>query len=236
MPRKKINKFRKTVLITGSSKGLGNSLALAFASKGYNIILHGRNKKRLNMTRKKVLENKVKCQIVKGDLSKKETITKLIAKARETGINILINNAGIYVQGAFEKINPYKFRRIIEVNLIAPVLLTKGIFKLLKKKREGLIININSIAGKNYNGNEAAYCTSKYGLRGFMGSFQFEALKYNISVINLYLGAMATGITKGRKDTRKFIKTEEVAKFISSLPQNYTSMRISEIEILRKLY
>lgn len=228
--------LRKTILITGSSRGLGKSLALAFASKGYNIILHGRDKERLSAVKEDVLRSKVNCPIVVGDIVEKQTIANLTACAKKNGIDILINNAGVYIQKPVEEMTPSEFKKIIEVNLIAPVLLTKNIFELFKRRKSGLIININSIAGKNFSHYESAYCASKHGLRGFMGTFKFEALKYNVSVIDIYLGAMNTDMTIGRKDNNKFIKTEEVAEFLCSLSQNYSSMRISEIEIFRKIY
>jgi len=75
--------LRKTILITGSSRGLGKSLALAFASKGYNIILHGRNEERLNAIKEDVLRNKVNCPIVVGDIVDEKTITNLTACAKK---------------------------------------------------------------------------------------------------------------------------------------------------------
>ena len=228
--------LRKTILITGSSRGLGKSLALAFASKGYNIILHGRNEERLSAVKEYVLRSKVNCPIVVGDIVEEQTITNLTACAKKNGIDILINNVGVYIQKPVEEMTPSEFKKIIDVNLIAPVLLTKNIFELFKRRKSGLIININSIAGKNFSHYESAYCASKHGLRGFMGTFKFEALKYNVAVIDIYLGAMNTDMAIGRKDNNKFIKTEEVAEFLCLLSQNYTSMRISEIEIFRKIY
>ena len=228
--------LRKTILITGSSRGLGKSLALAFASKGYNIILHGRNEEKLSAVKEDVLRSKVNCPIVVGDIVDEKTITNLTACAKKNGIDILINNAGVYIRKPVEEMTPSEFKKIIEVNLIAPVLLTKNIFELFKRRKSGLIININSIAGKDFSHYESAYCASKHGLRGFMGTFKFEALKYNVAVIDIYLEAMNTDMTTGRKDTNKFIKTEEVAEFLCLLFQNYPSMRISEIEIFRKIY
>ena len=123
--------------------------------------------------------------------------------------------------------------RILKLSLI---LLTQRFFKFFKKKSAGFIININSLAGKNYTKHESVYCASKYGLKGFMGAFQLEALEHNVPIISIFLGAMNTDLTADRKDPSKFIRTEEVAEFICSLVYNYISMRFSEIDILRRLY
>lgn len=224
------------MLITGSSRGLGRSLSLAFASKGYNIILHGRDKDRLNSLMKQVRMNNVDCRVVIGDISEEKTIDALTRCSEETNVDILINNAGVYLNKPVDAMSSYEFKKIIDVNLVAPVLLTKNIFELFKRKCSGLIININSIAGKKSSELESAYCASKHGLRGFMGAFQFEALKYNVPIINIYSGAMNTDMTSERGVAQKFIKTEEVAEFIYTVSQNYSSMRVNEIEILRKIY
>lgn len=69
-----------------------------------------------------------------------------------------------------------------------------------------------------------------------MGAFKFETLKYNVAVIDIYFGAMNTDLTAERRDHNKFIKTEEVAEFLCQVSQDYVSMRINEMDILRRLY
>ncbi|MBI4823746.1 MAG: SDR family NAD(P)-dependent oxidoreductase [Nitrospirae bacterium] len=227
---------RKTALITGASRGLGKSLALVFSSNGYNIILHGRDEGRLNSVRQEVLKSKVDCYVVIGDITEEQTIINLTNCAEKADIDILINNAGVYFQKPVDETSPYELKNLLNVNLLSPILLTKGIFEIFKKKSSGLIININSVAGKSFGQLESAYCASKHGLRGFMGSFQFEALKYNVPIINIYSGAMSTDMTAERGDTEKFIRTEEAARFIFEMSRDYSSMRISEIDIFRKIY
>jgi short-subunit dehydrogenase len=227
---------KKTVLITGSSKGLGRSLSLAFASRGYNIILHGRNSERLNTVQQEIVSHNVDCHIVLGEISEEHTIGELTARANEADIDILVNNAGMYMRKPLDEMTSSEFRKIIDINLIAPVLLTKNIFKLFKKKLSGQIININSVAGKNASALESAYCASKHGLKGFMEAFKFEALEYNVTVLDIFLGAMQTDMTVERRDSEKFIQIEEAGDFICQMSQNYASMRLNEVEILRKIY
>lgn len=226
----------KTVLITGSSKGLGRSLAEVFARNQFNVILHGRDALALKSAEEAVLRQGVRCEVVKGDITSARTIGRLRVIAARRNLDVLINNAGIYVNEAFRSQDPDVFRRVIEVNLIAPALLTRQVYSIFQKKRSGLIININSIAGKNGADGEAAYCASKHGLGGFTKSLQFEANRDNIRVIDIYLGAMNTAMAKGRKDPEKCIRTEEAAELIFSLCEDYPSMRIGEIDLLRRIY
>jgi len=228
--------MRRSILVTGASKGLGRAIALAYASHGYDLVIHGRDQKRLEKVRAEVNAHNVKCKVVVGDITEDTTIKGLTDAANEMDLNILINNAGIYLKKPVGEMSITEFRRVLDVNLIAPVVLTKQIFNVFKRNSSGLVININSIAGKNPGMLETAYCASKHGLKGFMGAFQFESLQHNIPIINIYLGAMNTDMTAGRGDFQKYIKTEEVANIIYNMHQNYSSLRVTEIEILRKIY
>lgn len=225
-----------SVLITGSSRGLGRSLALNYAFNGYDVILHGRDVARLEQVERDVLRYGISCQVVVGDLNEESIITELVNCAKEFNIGILINNAGVYLQKPVDKMESSEFRKMIDVNLVTPILLTRGVFEHFKKQNYGQIININSVAGKNASAYESAYSATKHALRGFMNSFQYEVTKYHVSILNVYLGAMATDMTLGRRDSEKFMKPKEVADVIVGLSKNYSSLRISEVELLRKIY
>jgi len=204
-----------TVLITGSSKGLGRSLALVFARNNYNVVIHGRNRKRLEEVEQAVKEWNVECDVVAGHLAENRTIEKLAEIAQEKRIEVLINNAGFYSK------NP-----IAEVRI-------KRMSWMFKSEWGGVIININSIAGKEPNFIEPVYCASKHGLRGFTSSLQWHS---NVRVIDVYPGAMKTDMTKGREDFNDLIEPDEVASVIFALSESYRSLKIKEITIARKNY
>lgn len=226
----------KTVLITGSSHGLGKKLAIVFAKNGYNIILHGREKKALQEVKKRVRKYCVKCDVVIGDITSKETITQLSEVSERRNIDILINNAGIYEHKQFTDSCIDDFRKIINVNLIAPVDLTHKVFPIFQRKHSGLIININSIAGKDGKDGEATYSASKHGLSGFSKSLQFNATQYNIRIMDIYLGAMDTQMTKERKVIGELIQTSDAAELIFDVSKEYASMRITEVHLYRRIY
>jgi hypothetical protein len=69
-----------------------------------------------------------------------------------------------------------------------------------------------------------------------MGALKYEAMKYNVGVIDVYFGAMNTDMTEGRKDRSKFIKTDEVADLLFQMCRDYSSMRINEMDIFRRVY
>lgn len=229
----------KTVLITGSSRGLGARLALAYAREGYNIILHGRNEKRLLKVQEDIIfspDYEGHCYVVIGDITLEKTIVSLEQIAEQCNIDVLINNAGTYMNSTFKNMTSTEIKNVMDTNLAAPIKLTKIIYPIFVEKKSGLIINISSVAGKNPNEMEAIYCASKYGLRGFMDSFQIEANKNGVKIINVYLGAMQTAMTRDRIDYRRFIKPEEVADLILKISKDYKSLRITEIDLRRRMY
>ena len=226
---------RMTVLITGASRGLGKSLALVFAQNGYDVIIHGRNRKLLEEVEQAVKAWNVECDIVLGPLSENRTLEKLADIALERRIEVFINNAGVYFKKDIMSTRDVEIREIIETNLIAPILLTKRILGVLNQKGGGTIININSVAGKQPNPLESVYCASKHGLRGFTSSMQRGGSR-NVQIIDVYPGAMKTDMSLGREDFNDLINPAEVADAIFALSQNYKSLRIMEVSIARKNY
>lgn len=221
------------VLITGSSAGLGRSLAYAFTTKHNSIILHGRNEKRLTEILSDLQSNGKIVDLVIGDLSDARTINELYSTALMRDIDILINNAGQYFWGRPEETPTYILEDIIQTNLLAPIKLTLAIYSIFKAKGHGLIININSLAGKTFNDKESAYCASKWGLRGFMGSFKHAARKDGIGILDVYIGAMKTGMVCPRENENLMLDPDDVAKAIVDLCDSYPNLRLNEVEIGR---
>lgn len=224
----------KTVMITGSSKGLGRNLAYIFAQNKYNVILHGRDQPAMAEVADEVLKRGVVCDAVLGDLSSQKTIDNLYEVASKRNLDILINNAGMYAHKPFGEMSAKELKRIIEVNLIAPALLTMRIYPMMKRRKSGTIINISSMAATVANELEAAYCASKHGLRGFTRSLRYEATRHGVRVMSIYLGAMRTAMTAYREDHAQLIDPFEAAREIFSSCKDYESMIIEEIGLRRK--
>lgn len=223
----------QSVLITGSSKGLGKSLALEFFKQGYFVILHGRDEKALNEVKSIIGDN---CSIVIGDITKDETIERLASEAKKRNIDILINNAGYYFNKNFIETNDEEIRKIFEINFFSGIRLIRKIFPIFENKKSGSIININSLAGKYGTKGESIYSATKFALKGFSDSFKQEILEKGIRVLDVYLGAIATDMTKDRKDHEYFINPDEAANTIFNNITDKSSLYVNEIEIRRKQY
>lgn len=232
-----IEMSNESVLITGSSRGLGENLALVFTVNSYNTIIHGRDHGNLSILRNKILEYRTSCDIIQGDLRSDETIENLVKIAWEKDISVLINNAGTNAEGFFEDLPLDKLEEVLSVNLIAPIKLTKGIYPLFLKKRKGIIINISSIDAQVAKEKRAVYSASKWGLRGFTDSLKREAKKNNIRIIAAYLGGMKTAMYSSTgRDAANCMEPYNVANIIYETTQFPPDVNIDEITINRQIY
>ena len=160
---------RKTVLITGGSRGLGRACALKFAKLNYNIIINYNNsyEEALNL-KKYILENySVFVLLVKADISNEQEVINMIdvIKNNYEKVDCLINNAGIAIDTLFEDKTVQNFRKIIDVNLIGTFLVSKYIGSLMLKEKHGTIINVSSTnAIDTYYPYSLDYDASKAGV------------------------------------------------------------------------
>ena len=148
--------MKKNVLITGASRGLGYQLAKKFEKEGHNVLKH----------------------LGKSDynLNSQNEIDELAKKAKDFGVQVLINNAGILCPGIkFKDYSLKKINEFLDVNLRAPIVL----MHILKNELEN-IININSMVGLEVKRHRTLYSASKWGLRGFSNSLKMEAEYLNI--------------------------------------------------------
>ncbi len=226
----------RTVLITGASGGLGASLARAFSKKGYSLIITGRDKERLEKTKKEAEKNNVICDAVIGELRDLDTINKLSKLAEERDIDILINNAGVCYKSDFLDLTNEQISETIRIDLEAPILLARSVFSIFVKKSSGIIVNISSIDGFSPSRQGGAYNAAKYGLKGFTDSLRLEAREKGIRVIGVYPGGMISEMykrVKGDINPQKCMRTDDVASKIFMACEDESSSRIDDIVLRR---
>ncbi|MGB5625929.1 MAG: SDR family NAD(P)-dependent oxidoreductase [Woeseiaceae bacterium] len=158
----------KTVIITGGSEGVGAATARLFAEAGANLMLVARNKKNLEAIAEE-LRDKTKVEIFAMDVSDADACVDVFKKAKfEFGsVDILVNNAGIHARANVEQVEPAELARMVDVNLRAPILLSRLALPYLRESGEGAIINVGSLAGRVVYPGAATYAATKAGLRSF---------------------------------------------------------------------
>lgn len=209
-------------------------LVKTFAKQGYFIIMVCRSGQGFkSMFNNNIDGIKIEGVVICGDVREDNTLKKIEDAIRAyEGVDILINNAGVYLNEEIGDITLDQIKETIETNLIAPIKLTKVLWPYIK----GTVVNINSLAGKQGAYKESVYCASKHGLNGFSKALQYEGTKSTIKVLNVFVGAMRTTL-KGCKDLDLLIEPQEVADLIIDLcEKKQRSLRITEITLTRAKY
>ncbi|MBM7650251.1 short-subunit dehydrogenase [Bacillus ectoiniformans] len=181
----------KACLITGAGTGLGKELACLYAEKGYMIYLVGRSENKLAEVQSVIQDNGGKAKLFVCDLKKTSDIEALASyiKAENIILDLVVNNAGIGIFGAFQEASAADLETTFQTNVYGPILLTKS---LLPVMNSGTFINIISTAGLRGKANEAIYCASKFALRGFTEALQKEYENSEFRFIAAYMGGMNT--------------------------------------------
>ena len=158
----------KTVIITGGSEGVGAATARLFADAGANLMLVARNKKNLEAVAEE-LRDKTKVEIFAMDVTDADACIDVFKKSQfEFGrVDILVNNAGYHARGMVEDVEAAELARVVDVNLRAPIMLSRIALPYLRESGEGAIINVGSLAGRTPVPGAATYSSTKAGLRAF---------------------------------------------------------------------
>ncbi|NDV95518.1 SDR family oxidoreductase [Dysgonomonas sp. 521] len=188
--------MRKIALITGATSGLGKAIALRLGKEGYNLIITGRRKDRLEELDKEISINYDSNVLpLCFDVRKYEEVEKALGNLPQEwkNIDILVNNAGLAVG-----LDPiYKgvvddWERMIDTNVKGLLYVTRVVSPGMVERKSGHIINIGSIAGKGVYPNGAVYCATKYAVNALHQGMRMDLLPYNIRVTQVCPGAVET--------------------------------------------
>lgn len=218
----------KTVIITGGSEGVGAAAARKFADAGANLMLVARGKKNLD-TIAEELRKKTRVEIFAMDVSDSDACVDLFKKTHfEYGrVDILVNNAGFHKRGPAESVDANDLGKMIDVNLKAPIMLSRIAIPYIREAGGGAIINVGSLAGRTPVPNSATYSASKSGLRAFTYSMFEELRDSGIKIAVVSPGPIDTGFIMSDVDevsdltfSQPISTADEVAQAILDLCGN----------------
>jgi len=207
----------KSVLITGSSRGIGKELALAYGKQGHSIILIARNEKQLIENQKQIIASGGQANYISCDVSKPDDLQAAINEAYSIidRIDIAILNAGIGESISFTKDYPEKLRYIFEVNFFSAVVAMDILVPKMKEQGGGTIAAVGSLADFGGLPGSAAYSTSKIALSHYLESARIELKQHNIRIITIKPGFVKTDMTARHKYPMPFImNAAKAAKII----------------------
>jgi NAD(P)-dependent dehydrogenase (short-subunit alcohol dehydrogenase family) len=174
----------KTVLLTGASSGIGRATALYFQQKGWNVVATMRSPE------KSTLGN---IQCLPLDVTDPTSIANTVGKVLRLGpVDVLINNAGYALTGAFETSNPDEIRQQFETNVFGLMEVTRSLLPHFRERRSGTLVNIASVGGRLTFPLYSVYHSTKWAVEGFSESLQYELEPFNIRVKIIEPGPIKT--------------------------------------------
>ena len=218
----------KVALVTGGGSGIGQAIARAFIEEGAKVAITGRNLVKLEQTGKE-LGGKVLCAAC--DVAEQSQVAALVERVhKELGpVDILVNNAGTNLkERTFRQLTTEAWQNMIRTNLDGAFYCIHAVFPSMLERKDGVIININSISGKRAGPlGGVAYAASKFGMTGLGISLAAEEKDSGIRISNIFPGEVDTPILELRPQAvsaehrQKILRPEDVAAaalFVATLP------------------
>ncbi len=205
---------QKTVLVTGSSRGIGKAIAIKYAQKNYNVIINCKNSEdKLLQTKKEIESYNTSCYAYLGDIGIYDNAVELfsIIKKNYGSIDVLVNNAGISYIGLLTDMSIDDWNKIVQTNITSVFNCCHLAIPDMVNKKSGKIINISSVWGNVGASCEVAYSATKGAVNAFTKALAKELAPSNIQVNAIACGAIDT-------EMNHFLTDEELMGLIDEIP------------------
>lgn len=184
--------MKRTVLITGGSRGIGRQMAVDFGNAGYNVIINYNKSKQAALDLVNELNAKeIACQAIQADVSKADEVKRMVDEVAFGHIDTLINNAGIAHIGLMQNDSEEDFNRVMDVNLKSVWLCSRAFLPGMISGGFGRIINISSFWSERGSSTETVYSAAKAGVNGLTKALSREVGEY-VTVNAIVAGLIAT--------------------------------------------
>ena len=203
----------KTIVITGSTSGIGEATALHFANNNFNVIATARDPNKSELLKSHPNINLYSMDVTNLD-SIKKAVTEITTDFEK--IDVLLNNAGYGLLSPFEITSNHEIKKIFETNVFGVMEVTRAFLPKLKSQKNGIIINVTSIGGLVTMPLNSIYHSTKYAIEGFSESLIYELKDFGISVKLIEPGGVKTNFFK----TAKIIEDKENYPEYTSLVKN----------------
>ena len=200
------------VVVTGAGRGIGRSLAEAFALDGADLSLFSRTAADLETVAAGLRSAGARSQAIPCDVTNRGQVDAAVARARETfgPIDVLVNNAGTFLWKPFLQSSPEEWDRVIATNLTSVFHVCQAVLPGMVERRRGRIVNIASIHGLHGEANLSAHCAAKFGLVGMTQSLAKEFRRYDVTVNAVCPGSTENRAPAGELGPRKSPLSEKL--------------------------
>ena len=189
----------KSAIVTGASRGIGRSIALAYAEQGASLVLNAsRASDALAETAAAVRDRGGRCETVPGNVAEAVTARALVEKTVEAfgKLDILVNNAGIVRDKPLVMMSEKEFDEVLSVNLGGVYQCSREAVRQMMQQRHGRIISISSVAALSGRPGQCNYTAAKAGIVGFTKSLAREAARFNVLANALFVGVVDTEMSR----------------------------------------
>jgi 3-oxoacyl-[acyl-carrier protein] reductase len=206
----------KVAIVTGASRGIGRTIALALAGEGAQVVVnYASSSQAAEQVVADITAAGGQAIAVAADVSKADQVDALFQAAMDKWerVDVLVNNAGITRDTLLLRMNPDDWQAVIDLNLTGVFLCTRAASKIMLKQRSGRIVNITSIAGQMGNPGQANYSAAKAGVIGFTKTVAKELAPRSITVNAVAPGFIATDMTADLKSADEILKMIPLGRF-----------------------
>lgn len=224
-------------VITGATKGIGKAIALKLAKKGYNLAICARTEADLNTLKEELKNFGVEIFTMVADCSLKEEVLAFchFINASFQNIDVLVNNAGIFLPGSLLDEADETFELQQSVNINSAYYLGKNIGKIMRKQRNGHIFNICSVASIGVVEGAGSYSVTKAAMLSLNNVLRAELAPYNVKVTAILPGSTLTASWEGTNLPQdQFVQPDDVANSLSTILDLSSGANVDEL-ILRPL-
>ena len=187
----------RSILITGSSSGIGRATAERFASRGWRVFASMRNPERGAPMRARAAERGWRLETPALDVSSDASVAAAAAGIlREAGgcLDVLVNNAGYYAFGPLEETSPDELRAQLETNVVGVLRVTRAFLPAMRARRAGTVVTLGSISGRVAVPISGPYAASKWALEGMIESLRLEMIPFGVRVVLIEPGPYHTAL------------------------------------------
>lgn len=212
----------KTAVVTGAASGIGAAVANALAEQGCNLALVDVNREGLLEIGAAARSRGVNVSTHVVDMGDADAVRAFPAAlaAEHPGVDLLINNAGVALGGHFEEVSEHDFEWLMNINVYGVVNMTRALLPLLRRRPDAHIANVSSVFGMIAPPGQAAYCASKFAVRGFSESLRHELAETSVGVSVIHPGGIKTNIARNAR-LPGGIHASEIEQDIKTFEKNF---------------